>query len=158
HAVFRYPDFGDDPASLQIASEGPDGTEFEITFIDVFYGRSFSRIDYQPAIADVVAQGRDSAHPHSLALGGGNLVPDPLARYLALELRERQQDVEGKASHRGGGVELLGDGYERDTIRIEQFDHLGEVGQRAGEAIDLVDDHHVDKSSPDVFQQALKGG
>jgi hypothetical protein len=54
----------------------------------MFHRRRFGLIDHQSAIADVVAQGRDSAHPHSLALGGGDLVPDPLARYLALELRE----------------------------------------------------------------------
>ncbi len=36
---------------------------------------------------DVVAQRRHPAHPHALALGGGDFVSDPLARYLALELR-----------------------------------------------------------------------
>ena len=58
------------------------------------YRRGFSPIDYQPAVADVVAQCRHPAHPHSLALGGRDLVPYPLARYLALELREGQQNVE----------------------------------------------------------------
>ena len=106
---------------------------------------------------DVVAQRWHTAHPHALALGGGDLVPDPLARYLALELCEGQQDVECKASHRSRGVELLRDSYEGDAVRIEQFDHLGEVGERAGQAIDFVDDHHVDPSAPDIFQQALKG-
>src|SRR5208282_2087915 len=41
HAVFRHPDFGDDPAALQIAPQEQDGTEFEISLIDVFNGRGF---------------------------------------------------------------------------------------------------------------------
>src|ERR1039457_2558362 len=73
---------------------------------------------------------RHPAHPHSLALGGGDLVPDPLARYLALELRERQQDVERKSAHRGRRVELLGARNKRNAVRIEHLDHLGEVGER----------------------------
>src|ERR1019366_7163748 len=156
--VFRHPDFGDDLAALQIASQEPDRTEIEISPIDVFHRRGFGPINYQSAIADVVAQWRHPAHPHSLALGGGDLVPDPLARYLALELGEGQQDVERKSAHRGGRVELLGDRNKRNAVRVEQFDHLGEVGERAGEAIDFVDDHYVHKSPPDIFQQVLKGG
>src|SRR5208337_544961 len=116
HAVFRHPDFGDDPAALQIAPQEPDGTEFEISFINIFHRRGFRRVDHQLVIADVIAQRRHTAHPHSLALGGGDLVTDPLARYLPLELRKRQQDVERKPAHRGRGVELLCDGYERDTV------------------------------------------
>src|ERR1019366_4718370 len=88
HAVFRHPDFGDDLAALQIAPQEPDGTEFEISLIDVFHRRGFGPIDHQLVIADVIAQRRHPAHPHSLALGGGDLVTDPLARYLTLELRE----------------------------------------------------------------------
>src|ERR1017187_4571655 len=88
HTVFRHPDFGDDLAALQIVSQEPDGTEFEISLIDVFHRRGFSRVDHQLVIADVIAHRRHPAHPHSLALGGGDLVTDPLARYLPLELRE----------------------------------------------------------------------
>src|SRR5271156_4845441 len=66
HAVFRHPDLGDDLVALQIASQEPDGTEFQISLIDVFYRRGFGPIDCQPAITDVVAQWRHTAHPHSL--------------------------------------------------------------------------------------------
>jgi hypothetical protein len=82
HAFFRHPDFGDDPATLQIVSQEPDGTECQISLMDVFHRRGFGAIDHQSAIADVVSQWRHPAHPHSLALGGGDLVPDPLARYF----------------------------------------------------------------------------
>ena len=124
----------------------------------MFHCRGFGPIDYQPAIADVVAQWRYPAHPHSLALGGGDLVPDPLTRYFPLELRERKQDIQRESAHRSGRVELLRDCNKRNAARVEHLDHLGEVGKRAREAIDLVNDHHVDESPPDIFQQVLKGG
>ncbi len=54
-----------------------------------------------------VTQGRDAAHPHPLALGGGDLVADALAGDLALKLGEGQQHVQHQSAHRGGGVELL---------------------------------------------------
>src|SRR5208282_6802928 len=41
HAAFRHPNFGDDPAALQIAPQEPDGTELEISLINVFNGRGF---------------------------------------------------------------------------------------------------------------------
>ena len=40
---------------------------------------------------------------------------------------------------------------------IEQLDQLGEVGERAGEAIDLVDHHGVDLAGPDIGQEFLQG-
>src|SRR5271167_2794925 len=128
-AVFRYPDFGDDFAAHQVVSQESDGTEFQISLIAAFDSRGFGPIDYQPAIMDVVAKRWHTAHPHALALGGGDLVSDPLARYLALELREGQQDVEREPAHRGRRVELLGDCNKRNALRVEQLDHLGEVGE-----------------------------
>jgi hypothetical protein len=38
---------------------------------------------------------------------------------------------------------------------IEDLDDLGEVGQRPGEAIDLVDHDHVDLPGFDVGKEAL---
>ena len=40
---------------------------------------------------------------------------------------------------------------------VEQLDELGEVGKRAGEPVDLVDDDDVDPVGPDLVQQALQG-
>ena len=42
-------------------------------------------------------------------------------------------------------------------VLIEQFDELGEIGERAGEAIDLVDYHGVDLAGPDIGQEVLQG-
>ena len=40
--------------------------------------------------------------------------------------------------------------------RLEPFDELGEVGERAGQAVDLVDHDHVDATGIDVGEQALQ--
>jgi hypothetical protein len=40
---------------------------------------------------------------------------------------------------------------------IEQLDQLGEVRQRAGQAVDLIDDDHVDFARPDVLQEPPQG-
>ena len=40
---------------------------------------------------------------------------------------------------------------------VEQLDQLGEVGQRAGQAVDLVDHHHIDAAVADVGQELLQG-
>jgi hypothetical protein len=37
-------------------------------------------------------------------------------------------------------------------VCIEQFDQLGKVGKRPRQAIDLIDDDHVDLPGADVFQ------
>src|ERR1700733_5742349 len=42
-------------------------------------------------------------------------------------------------------------------MRIEEFDQLGEVGERAGQPVDLVDDDHVDPASANIVQQLLEG-
>ena len=40
---------------------------------------------------------------------------------------------------------------------IEQFDQLGEIGQGAGQAIDLVDDNDIDPVGSNVIEQLLQG-
>jgi hypothetical protein len=41
-------------------------------------------------------------------------------------------------------------------VRIEHFHQLGEVGQRAREAIHLVDHHHLDTACADLRQELLQ--
>src|SRR3546814_5375202 len=76
---------------------------------------------------------------------------------LALELREGQQHVEGEATHRRGGVELLRHRYEGDALAVEDLDDPGEVGERAGQAVDLVDHHDVDFAVANVGKQLQQG-
>src|SRR5215211_7783434 len=41
---------------------------------------------------------------------------------------------------------------------VEDLHQLGEVGERAGEPIDLVDYDDIDPSRPEIGEQALQGG
>ena len=43
------------------------------------------------------------------------------------------------------------------AVGVEQVHQLGEVGERPGQAVDLVDHHHVDQTGPDVLQQPFEG-
>ena len=103
------------------------------------------------ALLGVVAQRGHAADPEALALGGRNLVADPLGRDFPLELGKRQQHVQGQTTHRGGGVELLGDRDKGYAMPVEQLDQFGEVHQRPGQPVDLVDDDDVDLLGPYVL-------
>jgi hypothetical protein len=115
-------------------------------------------VDHQLPVLDPVAVGRDAAHPHALLAAGGDLVADALGGDLALELGEGQQDVQRQPAHRRGRVERLRDRDEGHAVAVEHLDQLGEVGERAAEAVDLVDHHHVDQPVLDVLQQPLQAG
>ena len=52
-----------------------------------------------------------------------------------------KEDVQGQPAHGVGGIELLGDGDEGDLVLLEDCHEPGKVQQRAGKAIELVDDH-----------------
>ena len=45
---------------------------------------------------------------------------------------------------------------EGDAVRLEHVHQLGEVGQRAAQAVDLVDHHHVHRPALDVGEQPLQ--
>src|SRR5215218_4953992 len=105
-----------------------------------------------------LAEWDDAADPNAPALGCGKLVADALACDLALELGEGQQHVEGEPPHAGRGVEGLGHRDERDLVGIEDLDELGEVGERAGEPVDLVDHHHIDELRADCREEPLQSG
>src|SRR5260370_30922248 len=117
---------------------------------------AFRLIDYQTPIAPVIAERHDAAHPEPLLLGGGNLVADALAGHFALELSEGEQHIERQPPHRAGGIELLGHRHERHAVGVEDLDHLGEVGERAGQPVDLVYHHYIDQLVTNVVQQALQ--
>ena len=105
-----------------------------------------------------VTERRHPAHPHPLLFRGGDLVADTLADHLALKLREGQQNIEGQAPHRGGGVELLRHRNEGRAFGVEDLDNLGKIGERAGQPVDLVDDHDIDPPGREVGEQLLQSG
>src|SRR5262249_1787418 len=78
-AARGYPDLGDDTTLVEIVPEQPDAAQLQVALIDVPDGLGLDRVDHQTAIANVVAQRCGAAHPHSLALGSCDFVPDPLS-------------------------------------------------------------------------------
>ena len=76
-------------------------------------------IDSDLSVFGVVAERGHAAYPKSLALGGGDLVPDALRGNLSLELGKGQQNIEREPPHRCRRVELLGDRNERHTVAVE---------------------------------------
>ena len=96
--------------------------------------------DVQTALLDPVAQRDYAAHPHSLLFRSRDLISDPLAGDFPFELGEGQEHVKGQPSHARRGVERLGHRYEGDIVPVERLDQLGEVGERPGQPIDLIDD------------------
>ncbi len=121
--IHHMPLLGRDGAAFQVAGE--DGADQGGGLVH----------DVQGSLADPVAERHHTSHPDALLLGSRDLVPDALARDLALELGKGQEHVEGQTPHAGGGVEGLGDRDERHPVLIEELDQPGEVGQRSGEAI-----------------------
>jgi len=82
----------------------------------------------------------------------------PLRNDLALELRERQKDVQSQASEGTGGVELLGHSHEADTVPVEDLDDSREVEQGPTEAVHLVYHDAVNGPGFDRCQEPLKCG
>src|ERR1700731_5467511 len=54
-------------------------------------------------------------------------------------------------------LEVVLNDYEGHPVFIEQFDQLGEIGERAGEAIDFIDHNDGDLAGPDIGQELLQG-
>ena len=67
-----------------------------------------------------------------------------LDEFKKFAMRGNVVDLAVGAAHGRGGVELLGDRHEGHTMLVEQLDEFSKVRQRAGQAVDLVDDDHVD--------------
>ena len=152
------PPLGREAAPVRLLLHPADRAVREVKPEEAPHGLGLSLVDHQAALAGLVAQRHEAAHPHAFGLGGGDLVADALAGDLALELGEGEQHVERQAAHRGCGVELLGHRDEGDAVAIEDLDDLGEVGERAGQAVDLVDHDRIDLADPDVGEQLLEGG
>src|SRR5262245_30700939 len=78
----------------KISNQGIHAAEFEIAPVDQSDLFGLTLHDGNLAVIHVVAEGEGTADPEALALGGCDLVPDPLRGDLAFELRKRQQHIE----------------------------------------------------------------
>ncbi len=105
-----------------------------------------------------VAEGCPSAVPHAFLGAFGDLVGNALGDGLALELAEGKEHVEHEHSHRGAGVEALRGGDEVDLVLFQHLPKLVEVGQVAGDAVELVGDDDIDIAGADFPKEGLHTG
>ena len=99
---------GDHTLGLQDLDQPWDIPNFKVTAHDCAHPLGFFRDRDQLALDHLVPERHRATHPDALLLGGRDLVADPFAGNLALELGEAEQHVEGQATHAGRGVEGLG--------------------------------------------------
>src|SRR5947209_4265473 len=118
-----------------------DAAKLEVQTVYLTNLVGFLWFNDQPSVLERISERYDPAHPHTLALGGGDLVPDPLSSDLPLKLGEGEQDVQSQATHRRSGIELLGHGNETNPAPIELLHDFGEIGQGSCEPIYLIYDH-----------------
>src|SRR5271166_5471516 len=137
--------------------EPHDAADLEIAPKEIKYERGMLLDDMERPVLDPIADRNHAAHPDALLLRGGDLVPDPLAGDLALELGEGEKHIQSQPPHAGRRVERLGDRDERHLMRVEELDQLGEVGERARQPVDFVDHDHVDATSAHVVEQPFEG-
>src|SRR5579875_464698 len=156
-AVRGHSDSGAEAARVEVLLEPAHAAEGEIGGVDVSDCRGLGLVDDELAILDVVAQRNDAPHPQPFPLRCRDLVADALARDLPLELGEGQKHVERQPAHRGRGVELLCHRDGRHALGIKELDDLGEVGEGASEAVDLVDGHDIDFAGANVGEQTPQG-
>ena len=87
-------ELGNHATPVELLLEESHAAELQVALENQAHHFDLGRIDDQPPLAQVVAQRHHAAHPHPFALGGGDLVADPLPGHLPLELGEREQDIE----------------------------------------------------------------
>src|ERR1700733_2491504 len=90
--------------SVELLFETHHASRLEIAAKQGAHDRCMILDDVQGAFLDPVAQRDHAAHLHPLLFRSGDLIPDPLARDLTLELGEGQEHVKGQPSHAGRGV------------------------------------------------------
>ena len=141
----------ENPFDLQCPRQRGGGAQRREAFKYHSDGLGLGLIDHQLPVLDVIAYGDTAAHPHAALAGSRELVANAFSDDFPFELGEAQEDVQGKPPHRSGGVEGLGDRDEGHAVPVEDLDQLGEVHQGAAQAIDLVNDDHVDQPHLNVL-------
>src|ERR1700721_1875314 len=68
--------------------EPHDAADLEITPKEIAHESGILLDHMERPVLDPIAEGNDASHPDALLLRGGDLVSDPLASDLALELGE----------------------------------------------------------------------
>src|SRR2546423_736771 len=133
-----------------------NATGFEIKNKNVADQVGFRVVRGQLACLKLVSQRYRTAHPHSFLLRSGDFVPDAFSRDFPFELCEGKQNIQRQPTHRGRGVELLGNGDERHFPGVEGFNDLCKIREATGQSIYLIHNDNIDSLGLDVFQQTLQ--
>src|ERR1019366_2725395 len=145
-------------AAVDFAYHRKHGIVVEIQLENGPHLVGFVAVEEQPPAMwpDIVAKHRVAPCPFALAPRRRHLVARPLSDDLSLKLRERQEDVEGEASERVRGVELLCYGHEADPLPLEDFDDPGKVQQGPAQPVHLIDHDTIDLAGADVREEPLE--
>ena len=99
-SVSTRPNFADNTLLLELRAKAADICDVAINFEDPIDGFGFRFVDDELPLNAVETNRNTATHPDALLLRGGDLVANPLARDLAFELSEREQDIQGQPTHR----------------------------------------------------------
>src|ERR1700730_13178215 len=150
-------DLGPDTSPVELYNQSAHGGELEIKAEDGADRLCLLGHDFKFLVEAAIAERNGSADPEALAFRGRDFVTHPLANHLTLELGKGEQHIEGEPAHAGSCVERLGDRHEGHPVLVKQLDQLGEIGERAGQAIDLIDHHDGDLAGSDIGKEVLQG-
>ena len=129
----------------------------EVEVEDLADEDGFGLVYDEPLVLDRVAEGDRAARPLPLPPRRCDLVA-VLSPIISLSNSAKDMSMLRVSRPIGvGGREVLGDGHEGCSGPTEALHQLGEVEERAAQAVDLVDDYDVDLSRVDVGQEPLEG-
>ena len=98
--------------------------------------------------------------PHIVAFGtpGIESVLHTHLDAFAFQLGKDNADVEHRPAHWGGSIKFFRTGNKLHIVLLEQLHELCKVHNRAADPIQLIDDHPLNQTQPDVLQEPLEVG
>ncbi|MDA8391797.1 MAG: hypothetical protein M0Z87_03150 [Actinomycetota bacterium] len=105
-----------------------------------------------------VAEGPGAGEPLAACRLALEALGDPVDEKTALELREDAEELEQHAPDRPVGVDRLGRRAQRHAGRVELFDDGHETDDRAADAVDAVDEEHVELAGSRRRERGLEAG
>src|ERR1700730_12956615 len=88
-----------EPEAVGLFFDPAHAAELAIEREDMAHRLGLSRVDDECTLARVIAERHNTSHPHAFLLRGSDLVADPFAADLPLELGKGQQHIEGQPPH-----------------------------------------------------------
>ena len=148
---------GDDASAVEFGDQLAERSQLQVKLENGPNGFGLGLVDDQLLVLGVVAERHGAAGPFALLARRRQPCPGPARMPAPARTGQRTAGLQGQPAHGCGGVELLGDGNERDRLGVKGLDQLCEIGERTGQAVDLVDHDHVDLAGLDIGEQLLEG-